>query len=356
MPAIRRRIARRASGGVPKKPLKKLRWLLVGWARVSVQDLTLPSRETRKGSWAWPLLTWKPVTLPTAWQGSDGQDGSGVVAVCAQHDRRLRGGRGAGARAELGDGEDEASGGEDRDRRPAADLRAHARLSSMRRPRHARCSSRPLVKVRGAQVSRRNGCNTGVVLRSRVLRGHGVADPARAFEAERFAGAVGQVPGEALRVGAAVDHAGDDLAAVEDELDRGPAGKAAVGDAERPRAQRLAAGGPLAVEAGPVPGGPADSKRREGDAAAGLGFVGGARRGAAGAGGGRSRPASAASAQTPSTAAQRAPKPARLFFPAFILFATLTGLADGLALKELRYAADACDSPQRIGSPDLRAY
>jgi len=45
-----------------------------------------------------------------------------------------------------------------------------------------------------------------------------------------------------------------------------------------------------------------------------------------------------------------------VFFPAFILFATLTGLADGLALKELRYAADACDSPQRIGSPDLRAY
>jgi hypothetical protein len=26
-------------------------------------------------------------------------------------------------------------------------------------------------------------------------------------------------------------------------------------------------------------------------------------------------------------------------------FLTLTGLADGLALKELRYAADACDSP-----------
>ena len=45
----RRRIARRASGGVPKKPLKKERWLLVGWARVSVQDLTLPSRGTRNG-------------------------------------------------------------------------------------------------------------------------------------------------------------------------------------------------------------------------------------------------------------------------------------------------------------------
>jgi hypothetical protein len=37
-----------------------------------------------------------------------------------------------------------------------------------------------------------------------------------------------------------------------------------------------------------------------------------------------------------------------------LLFATLTGLADGLALKELRYAADACDSPQLFGSPAPR--
>src|SRR5262249_24560762 len=27
------------------------------------------------------VLTWKPVTLPIAWQGDSGQDGSGVVAV-----------------------------------------------------------------------------------------------------------------------------------------------------------------------------------------------------------------------------------------------------------------------------------
>ena len=37
--------------------------------------------------------------------------------------------------------------------------------------------------------------------------------------------------------------------------------------------------------------------------------------------------------------------------PVFILFPTLTGLADGLALKELRYAADAGDSPQLVGPP-----
>ena len=37
-----------------------------------------------------------------------------------------------------------------------------------------------------------------------------------------------------------------------------------------------------------------------------------------------------------------------------ILSRTLTGLADGLALKEMRYAAEAGDSPQNYGSPDLR--
>src|ERR1700742_3952799 len=78
---MRRRIASRASGGVPKNPLKKVRWLLVGCARVSVQDLIVPSVWTRNGFWVWPLETWKPVTLPTAWQGWLGQDGSGVAAV-----------------------------------------------------------------------------------------------------------------------------------------------------------------------------------------------------------------------------------------------------------------------------------
>jgi hypothetical protein len=46
--------------------LKKLRCLLVGWARVSVQAFTLPSLRTRKGRLDWSVLTWKPVTLPTA--------------------------------------------------------------------------------------------------------------------------------------------------------------------------------------------------------------------------------------------------------------------------------------------------
>src|ERR1044072_5473354 len=78
---MRRRIERRACGGVPKKPLKKVRWRLVGWGRVSVQDLTRPAGGTRKGSCDWWVLTWKPVTLPTAWQGSSGQEGSGTVDV-----------------------------------------------------------------------------------------------------------------------------------------------------------------------------------------------------------------------------------------------------------------------------------
>jgi hypothetical protein len=64
-------------------------------------------------------------------------------------------------------------------------------------------------------------------------------------------------------------------------------------------------------------------------------------------------PASAASAQTPRTAAQRAPETARVFLPAFILFATLTGLADGLALKELRYAAIMLAiRPNDLGPPN----
>src|ERR1044072_6721929 len=75
------RVERRAGGEVTKKPLKKARWRLVGWARVSVQALTRPSRGTRKGSCDWSVATWKPVTLPAAWQGGAGQEGSGTVAV-----------------------------------------------------------------------------------------------------------------------------------------------------------------------------------------------------------------------------------------------------------------------------------
>jgi hypothetical protein len=33
------------------------------------------------GSDAWPLLTWNPVTLPIAWQGISGQEGSGTLEV-----------------------------------------------------------------------------------------------------------------------------------------------------------------------------------------------------------------------------------------------------------------------------------
>ena len=43
------------------------------------------------------MLTWKPVTLPTAWQGDSGQEGSGTVAVLAEDDGRLGGRRRAGA-------------------------------------------------------------------------------------------------------------------------------------------------------------------------------------------------------------------------------------------------------------------
>src|ERR1700746_2328007 len=41
----------------------------------------VPSWGTRNGSCVWPLLTWKPVTLPTALQGLSGQEGSGSPAV-----------------------------------------------------------------------------------------------------------------------------------------------------------------------------------------------------------------------------------------------------------------------------------
>ncbi len=69
-------------------------------------------------------------------------------------------------------------------------------------------------------------------------------------------------------------------------------------------------------------------------------------------------------ARTPTSSARRLRRPktvaaTRLLLlcarwgptPSLILFPTLTGLADGLALKELRYAADAGDSPQLLGPP-----
>ena len=42
-------------------------------------DLAVVGDEERQ--LVWPLLTWKPVTLPTAWQGRSGQEGSGSDAV-----------------------------------------------------------------------------------------------------------------------------------------------------------------------------------------------------------------------------------------------------------------------------------
>ena len=55
--------------------------MLVGCASVNVHDLTLPSRGTWNGRLVWSVLIWNPVTLPTAWQGDSGQEGSGVVLV-----------------------------------------------------------------------------------------------------------------------------------------------------------------------------------------------------------------------------------------------------------------------------------
>src|ERR1044072_8677400 len=78
---MRRRIERRARGGGPQQPLEQARRRVGGRARVSVQALTRPSRGTRKGSCDWSVATWKPVTLPTAWQGSSGQEGAGTGAV-----------------------------------------------------------------------------------------------------------------------------------------------------------------------------------------------------------------------------------------------------------------------------------
>ena len=96
----------------------------------------------------------------------------------------------------------------------------------------------------------------------------GVVQHADAFEAERFAGGGGQVPGAAFDVGPAVDHLGDQDMAVVDELDRRAAGQVLVGDAERARPQSLPAGGLVAPEAGAVPAGAGDAEGAEGEFAA----------------------------------------------------------------------------------------
>ena len=122
MPGTRRRIARRASGGVPKKPLKKERWLLVGWARVSVQDLIVPSCGTRNGLTRLAVADLEAGDAADRLAGQPGQDGSGVVAVLAEDHRRLLDLGGAGAGGE-GDHERERAG-RDRERQPATALAA----------------------------------------------------------------------------------------------------------------------------------------------------------------------------------------------------------------------------------------
>src|SRR5437763_10759310 len=78
-----------------------------------------------------------------------------------------------------------------------------------------------------------------------------IAGPA---EAERVRGGAGQVERVAGGVGPTVDDGDDGEVAVIGECDLGAAGKALAGDAERGPGERLAAGCPPAVEAGPVPG------------------------------------------------------------------------------------------------------
>src|SRR5437763_13663297 len=83
---------------------------------------------------------------------------------------------------------------------------------------------------------------------------HREAQIAGADEAERVGGGAGQVERVAGGVGPTIDDWGDGVMPVIGECDLGAAGKALVGDAERGPGERLAAGGPPAVEAGPVPG------------------------------------------------------------------------------------------------------
>ena len=77
MPGTRLRIAIRASGGGPKKSLKKARCLLLGSAREMLQAVISPLSVTRKGRFSLGVRAWKPVTLPIARQGSCGQEGGG---------------------------------------------------------------------------------------------------------------------------------------------------------------------------------------------------------------------------------------------------------------------------------------
>ncbi len=76
-----------------------------------------------------------------------------------------------------------------------------------------------------------------------------------AGEAEPVAGRLGEVVVAAGDVGAAVDHRDGDRAAAVAQPDHRPAGERAVGDAERARRQRAAAGDAVAVEARAVVGG-----------------------------------------------------------------------------------------------------
>src|SRR5436305_9095899 len=99
---------------------------------------------------------------------------------------------------------------------------------------------------------------------ARVAEGDRVAEPPHPFEAERFAGGLGEIEGPALDVGAAVDHLGDDRVAVVDELDRGSTRQRLVRDAERVPAQGRATSGFVAPEPGAVPAGAGVAEGAEG--------------------------------------------------------------------------------------------
>src|SRR5882757_3284044 len=209
---------------------------------------------------------------------------------------------------------------------------------------------------------------TGKVLEALggVFDRHRVANPADAFEFQRFRGGRGEVPSAPLDVGTAIDDRGDDRVAVPDELHRGAAGERLVGDADRRRPEGLSAGGRASPHAGAaVPAGAGVAERGEGE----FGFVesrggrrfggfGGDRRGAGGAAGrglgarrdrqhcesaGEERGAQAEGglpeAYPLGTGGRREVKFPRVAVVGVVhvFFGTLAGLADGLALKELRY-------------------